>query len=79
MLSFSSRSKSGTVNYWNPASDELDLAGEGRRRADELGQLIQAEPDRAILLPFVARAIGEGGGFGPMETAFFHRIGEHAA
>lgn len=78
-LSFASRYRNGTINYWNTPDRGVDLAGEGRRRADELGSLIRESRNAAILLPFVASAISERGNFGPMETSFFHRCAELTA
>lgn len=78
-LSFACRNDSGTINYWNTSAIDADLAGEGRRRADELGGLVKGDRNAVLLLPFVASAICESGNFGPMETAFFHRYAELTA
>lgn len=78
-LSFVTRAQNGTVKYWNAPESGADLAKEGRRRADELCDVMRASPDAVILFPHVARAIGESGAFSPLEAAFFHRVAELAA
>lgn len=75
-ISFASYSENGFIDYWPYNEDEEEAAEEGRRRASELCELLEFRADAAILLPFIARAIAEKGKFGPMETAFYHRIAE---
>jgi len=75
---FAERSEDGRINYWprldNPFAEELRT--EGVSRADALVNVMRGDNGQPITLKFVAEAIAEGGVFGTMEAAFFHRIGE---
>lgn len=75
-LSFAIRFENGTIDYWTEKRTQDDLSVEGRRRADELCDLITPESHNVILLPYIAQATAKRE-FGPMEIAFFHRIAEH--
>ncbi|MBB5985951.1 hypothetical protein HNP60_001925 [Sphingobium sp. B1D3A] len=74
---FAERSREGLINYWPPSDKSgQDLIFEGKSRADALviAMRVSGHP---IMLPFVADAIARVGQIGPMERAFFHRLGEH--
>lgn len=75
---FAARSAEGLINYW-PAADEKsgDLRSDGLSRADALIAAMRDRSGQAITLKFVAQAMAASGRFGPMESAFFHRLGEH--
>ncbi|WP_041391838.1 hypothetical protein [Sphingobium sp. SYK-6] len=76
-LYFAECFQGGLINYW-PASDKggQELTVEGKSRADALVNAMRVS-GHPIMLPFVADAISKAGDLGPMERAFFHRLGEH--
>lgn len=80
-LSFAESSPTGAIiGLWRaPHSGTIaDCNREGRRRADELVEYLGCN-DTPFVFGHVVRAISETRQWGPMEIAFFQRIGSAVA